>query len=360
MNSIGRETFRSVFKALCVVSVSFMIAYWAYKFKIEDRDIGVVDFVMLDENRDAKLPLVSQCFKNPFLNNKIRRNISEINASKYLQYLKGEIFDEKFHQIDYENVSMKLEDYFLYGQVKLLNETNFRNYSSKFVHKEIFNGIDHYDGFFTKCFVGELHDTVDIRHVKAIKLYYNMSQMRTDLAAQTAISFTFNLHYPGKYLDEVKVAKNGWIAPKQNGFHVIIYDMELLRRRNSHNRKCLDDRGRYDEMVLERHVEKAGCRAPYQRPHKEYPICKSQKMIRNAIYKYMVASKIYPKPCERISKIDYNYQYRHYESFGNKTWIYYLSFPNGIKIISQSKEIDGHALMGNIGGYIGLFLGNIN
>ena len=34
------------------------------------------------------------------------------------------------------------------------------------------------------------------------------------------------------------------------------------------------------------------------------------------------------------------------------------TFPKEIKIIAQSKEIDGHALIGNIGGYIGLFLGN--
>ena len=32
-----------------VVIVAIMIGYWLYKFEIEDRDIGVVDFVPLDE-----------------------------------------------------------------------------------------------------------------------------------------------------------------------------------------------------------------------------------------------------------------------------------------------------------------------
>ena len=36
-----------------------------------------------------------------------------------------------------------------------------------------------------------------------------------------------------------------------------------------------------------------------------------------------------------------------------------VSFPDKIKIITQSQEVDIQALIGYIGGYIGLFLGNI-
>ena len=35
----------------------------------------------------------------------------------------------------------------------------------------------------------------------------------------------------------------------------------------------------------------------------------------------------------------------------------YIMYPDKIKIISQVKSIDAHSLIGNIGGYIGLFLG---
>ena len=35
-----------------------------------------------------------------------------------------------------------------------------------------------------------------------------------------------------------------------------------------------------------------------------------------------------------------------------------IVFPQNIKIITLSKEVDIHTLIGNIGGYIGLFLGN--
>ena len=35
-----------------------------------------------------------------------------------------------------------------------------------------------------------------------------------------------------------------------------------------------------------------------------------------------------------------------------------ISYPDKIKVITQLKSVDAHMLIGNIGGYIGLFLGN--
>ena len=37
----------------------------------------------------------------------------------------------------------------------------------------------------------------------------------------------------------------------------------------------------------------------------------------------------------------------------------FIGFPHEVKIITQSRAIDFDALIGNIGGYIGLFLGNL-
>ena len=34
-----------------------------------------------------------------------------------------------------------------------------------------------------------------------------------------------------------------------------------------------------------------------------------------------------------------------------------IVFPDKMRVISQSKEVDVHTLIGNIGGYLGLFLG---
>lgn len=37
-----------------------------------------------------------------------------------------------------------------------------------------------------------------------------------------------------------------------------------------------------------------------------------------------------------------------------------IGYPNEVKIITQSRAVTFDALVGNIGGYIGLFLGNLS
>ena len=69
---------------------------------------------------------------------------------------------------------------------------------------------------------------------------------------------------------------------------------------------------------------------------------------------YMLEKQYQIKPCLRISKhLDY---YRIGKV--DQNWLTFgIEYPKEVKVISQSKEVDGHALIGNIGGYIGLFLG---
>ena len=42
-----------------------MLIYWAYKYEIEDRDIGVVDYVSLQHSDDIPFPVLSICLVNP-------------------------------------------------------------------------------------------------------------------------------------------------------------------------------------------------------------------------------------------------------------------------------------------------------
>ena len=52
-------------------------------------------------------------------------------------------------------------------------------------------------------------------------------------------------------------------------------------------------------------------------------------------------------------------KYREQEKKGYQDiWRIAISYPDDLRIIQQSKEVDAHSLVGNIGGYVGLFLGN--
>ena len=69
-----------------------------------------------------------------------------------------------------------------------------------------------------------------------------------------------------------------------------------------------------------------------------------------------------PIPCQEIPNIAYKHTVvgtnaSEFSKFPVREFPIFISFPDQIKVISQSQAIDIHALIGNIGGYIGLFLG---
>ena len=57
----NKRNVKLFFKFGCIAIVTFMIGYWLYKFDIEDRDIGVVDFVSIEEVEiyNRNLPVAS-------------------------------------------------------------------------------------------------------------------------------------------------------------------------------------------------------------------------------------------------------------------------------------------------------------
>ena len=66
--------------------------------------------------------------------------------------------------------------------------------------------------------------------------------------------------------------------------------------------------------------------------------------------------------CQRISKMSIRSlnQYKeeaNWKGLVKKPWTFIMTYPEYIRIITQSKDVDIHALIGNIGGYVGLFLG---
>ena len=80
-------------------------------------------------------------------------------------------------------------------------------------------------------------------------------------------------------------------------------------------------------------------------------------------------SNQYPVPCKSISKIDAEHteieidaelakiDFNTAGEHGELVFGFVVGFPGQIKLITQSQAVDINSFIGNIGGYIGLFLG---
>ena len=350
-----RSTFLYSYKSLCVVVVAFMVSYWVYRFGIEDRDVGVVDLVTFEESDDVEFPIASICFTNPFLDKKLNKTDPTINSTSYMHYLKGEIYNERFESIDYENVTLNLNEHFLYGQVKYFNESEYRNTtSSKFKHHVIFNGF-YYESF-VKCFQVTMNKE-DHRDVRGVVLYYSNETLFEELADpfEREWQYYYNVHYPHQFLLETRSPYNHRLVHTGGGMFAWVKGVEVIKRRTTRTKTCMADGKHFDELVLSKHIRRSGCRAPYHGTYKGFTICATKEDIKRSIYHFReVRKRYYPKACQRISKIDYVAQ----ASSLKGQYEFGISYPEDVKLITQYKEVDGHALIGNIGGYIGLFLGN--
>ena len=184
--------------------------------------------------------------------------------------------------------------------------------------------------------------------------YYNQTQLLKDLGP--GFEMEVNLHYPGQFLLEFTESEIYIIEGENVELRWLIKHIEYLSRRNKRNRHCMTQWRTFDDMVWKKHIRRNKCRAPYDRPYGSFEKCANKEDIQRAIFDfYVVASMYYPKACQRISKFDVDSEI-YSGTEGYLTIIF--EYPAEAKIITQSKEMDGHALIGNIGAYIGLFLGN--
>lgn len=352
---------RNIFKTLLVIVVIMMAGYWYQKFDIEDRDIGVVDYVSVDEAFDIELPTVSLCFIMPFLESKIKEFDPESSSASYLQYLKGHAFESHREYIDYSNATFDLNDYLTESHVKKRNESEINKGS--FLFKHAFSGFEEF-GDFQKCYELASDKEKLLHQAQFISLRFDKGELYTDFNS-TDLSISINFHLPGEYL--LRSANSPFrmrIEGNSESLMVVFSDIEIIKSRNSKNRICTPDNDvkSFDAMVLEEHVKKFGCAAPYLKSLNTGPVCRGQNAIKDSSYKYEAVRKRYiPISCRRLSKLDFTHQITHDDNIIFlalwQTWTLSIVYPEYVRIISQSKDVDIHTLIGNIGGYVGLFLG---
>ena len=136
--------------------------------------------------------------------------------------------------------------------------------------------------------------------------------------------------------------------------------MEVLRRRNKPKEPCMSDWKQFDEKVMAHNHEQIGCRAPYQtQHHTDLPICTGKQQMKQAIFDVRgnIMTNFTP-PCIAMTNVEDSFNEVDFSFGGKDDWFWtVIVFPDQVRHIKQSKEITFHTLVGNCGGYIGLFLG---
>ena len=358
----------SIFKFCCILVTIIMIVFWIYKYQL-NKDVTSIEYILVSEIDDIVHPEFSIFILHPILNNELQRLLNVSNddtlADQYLKFLTGnETYNEKFRAVDYEEVTPNIWDYLENLDITWKDENKgtptvcMDIQNCPFVSlKNTYNGMVT-PKHFAKAFGMELNP-IHAKNVSIIQLTFNSHLESVLVQVQRAYAI---FHHPNQSLRHHGGSQLIWNQLSNQSYLDIfeILSTELLKRRNKKNDPCLSDWRSYDDFILETHIQKIGCRAPYQKPFKNISICKTPREMKSASFEgNIIAEKEFRSPCQEMPSVVYKHIF-HFEKITeneNKIFKIYLQYPRKGKIVTQSRAIDGQSLIGNIGGYIGLFLG---
>ena len=109
MHFCNRTTLKLTFTTFCIIGLLCMAIFWLYKYAIEDRDIGIVDYMRSKETLEFSHPVVSLCFRKSFVSQEMVELGMIMNPTTYLDYLKGDTAQEIFDELDFTNITLNFE-----------------------------------------------------------------------------------------------------------------------------------------------------------------------------------------------------------------------------------------------------------
>ena len=178
--------------------------------------------------------------------------------------------------------------------------------------------------------------------------------------------FGVKIHYPNQLLTS-KVAKYSWkkYTPEEHySMKFSLQNIVVLNRRDKRNTPCNTDWKNDDQVIMRNIMKKVGCRPPHWDKMIDLPKCSAKEQIKQ-FYELNLTGQ-YP-PCKHIQKVLYTYEELNYIEYNllepseNSNDIYFnvviLFEDSSFMEIKHVRAFDIQSLIGNSGGYLGLFTG---
>ena len=354
----------NTFKAVCGLAALCMVGFWTLKFH-KNEDVSAIKYISYDSQKEIIYPELSICITSPFIyENLFLTSNGNVTTLQYNSYLIGDSpSSDKYRQIEFNKVTLNLLEY-VDKIYLIMRDGSFLTCTSletcPYVRfKNNFNGV--VPRVVTKCF-GFTGNWTNSGNVNALYVTFkaDLIPMLEELGrpGQTVPGATYlSFNYPGQRLKLPMFSQKIWktFNDSLGTTWIKSFSMEILRHRDKNESPCFHDWTKFDDTVLKKHRDIIGCSPPYAKSSK--PLCTTQKEINASSYLLSdIGNKDYPMPCEEMSSFVFMAQEVQFPELLKQPQ-FDFTYPHTIKVIQQIKSVDIHSLIGNIGGYIGLFLG---
>ena len=365
------KLFDCCFKLVCILITVGLIVWCCYNYYL-DEDETVVSFRPFYDTPIDVYPTTSICFTCPFENKKVKKYSNDITPCNYAQFLSGDIWKDDMPKIDYNAILLEPKDYILgyeilYRNISRVSKTY--NLNEKNNEEGLVLPFTRFNTSHMTCF------GIDIqlqREVLAwsIKIYTKIFDdgIRPNAFDDPSLGsrqLHVLLHYPNQIF-RTKWWKTNWPTRNANSSknYLISYDvrgMEVVRYRNKRAQKCNDGFPNYDESILKDIMDSVGCRPPYATSFNNLSLCTNQNQIKKihySLFEHWQGDNLNHLPCSGMEKLTYDVT----ESDEKETQPPYFTISFNLKDLTykeirMKRSYDFQVLIGNIGGFIGMFLG---
>ena len=378
-----------------------MVGYCIYKFMLNE-DMSTIEFDVFTGKDKNIYPTLSLCFsgKGIFNIKKIKdewRNIKK-KLSPVL-WKKNDInthWDNLLSKFDYDDVSLNPRGILFHVSLNSVNESGrvpiyyWRNRKEKQNMSDPFPFKVSYSSQIEKCFSFDINSVtvpkLEIHTLASIDLRLNkyfggLKQFKLKLDSeslkkyniQNKIHLSIFMTYPNQLIRSfpIIVLQNLQKRRKTVIMNAITQGFEMIQRRSTSNQPCEEKWLNDDVDIINRLVSRTGCRHAHWFKNSSIPICDSQKKFKLLkLPDIKTISQVFLKdhisPCREIQSIISTISVRDatqvdfQRNITSMDPMIYLNiqFKNpAYKTIRRIRSFNEETLIGNLGGYVGLFLG---
>ena len=370
MNSKNKLHFEVVFKIFCISGAIATTVWCCYEFSKNEDICEVYYKAFLEDNQsiypDLTLMIPYQLNETAFRNSGVA-----MNTSTFKKILRGDYWDDEILDVSLEDTSLKLDNY-------MISSCILASQHEPCTPIEAITNTMFVGGIRSHAF----HLPRDKPTTLAV-FQFRKSIFSNGFGPEEWHDLMIVFQYPNRILRSYgSLFSIQWPLDTDQKYpnHLIdikLRDMEVIQRREKRGSECLDVED-YDAKKKEDIMLEVGCRPYFWSHSKVDRICKNQEEISHIMTRTMEiflrlkhAEHEIP-PCTDIKKlqIDHNvktatktvreeFNVKGDKYTGNDTWfeIRLEIQIDSFKEIRQKRAYTPQNLIGNLGGYLGLFIG---
>ena len=367
------KTFRGIYTCFCIVAVVVLIIWCIYVFCLNE-DVARITIKNFNSDANSVYPSISFVFLSPFAEDRFRKYDSELNSTAYKLFLQGQLWTPELSNVDYNEVSIDMKNYFSGYDIEYEDNTQI-TYNASIPEESGWKPpYSNGNSSIVKGFSVDIPHQQNLNPIKInIKIRTTIFQNQTRPSKVTGGNningFGVFFHYPKQASSAKQFFKSDWPIRKKNDSKSYVMkfelkDVEVIRSRDKWKERCLPEVPNIDLLRSKSYFEGLKCKPPYWNSISNHNLtaCSNKedmKKLHDDFLKHRFSNnKKMHAPCNSLEKLHFDYFEFDLPEESDPHFIISIVFVDiKFREIVSIRSFDIQSLFGNIGGYVGIFIG---